>query len=767
MAKLKVLSSIRLAIVAAILTALIFITLFVYLGINLTHWSYNDSKQIAKEVSRKAAVETENYLRSALMAARSMNQRGIIYHQLGANRTEVIEMLLTTLKSNPNFLATWTMWEPNAFDNRDVEYIGSHFFDSLGHFSTTFFRYKDSIFIEKTHPADYLEDYYTIPKQLKKELLIEPYFYKYQGHPYDFFETSVVLPIMINNEFLGVFAIDLNLDSLHTKISNNRLYNKGFLTLISGNGLVVSHADSTYITKYFFEIINDPDSVISNNLKAGNELSVEDYSNFLGEKVFRFFYPITIGKNVNPWYIMAEVPIKEATYRSKQLQYVSYGILAIGLLLLLYLIINIIDRRNYEISLQSSIRQIQESERNYRTIFNSTSEAIFIHDSINGEIIDVNEVMLQMYGYSSKSEVLDQTVAAFSSNQFEYTLEFAKKNLDKALTVGPQTFDWQARRKNGELFWVEVSLRKAIIQEENRILAVVRDITEKKKVAIELNKYKNHLEYLVKERTEELAAANEELSANNELLYEQRKELETTLENLKNAQNLLIHSEKMASLGILAAGVAHEVNNPLNYIQSGVSALEVLMKEKGLDTEDFRMLISSIETGVKRVSDIVISLNRYSRQDESGSFSCDLHMIIDNCFLMLENQTKNRINLIKNFTQSQFQLFGKEGKLHQAFLNLISNAVQSIDGPGTIKISTTIDKKYLIVSISDTGCGIAEENMRKITDPFFTTKEPGKGTGLGLAITYSIIQEHNGWLDFESEVGAGTTVTVNLPIKTD
>ncbi len=766
MIRFRTQSSLRLAIIAAIFTAIIFITLFVYLGINFTQWSYNDSKLLAKEISRKAAAESKNYFTSAIMLARSMVQRGTLYQRFGVERSEIVEMLNSTLKRNPIFLATWTMWEPNVYDGKDKQYASTKYFDEQGNLSVAFFRKGDSILYEKTQPSEYLKDYYTIPKANEAELILEPYYYQYTGHPYIFFETSVIVPIMLNSKFAGVFGIDIDLDSLQRNLNKVRIYEQGYLSLISNSGVIITHLDSTLITQNVFSILNPSDSLTPRAIREGQELSIETVSEFTGEKVFRFFYPINIGRGGKPWSMMVEIPINAATYRSKQLQYVSYGILAIGLSLLLYLIINIIDRRNYEISLQSSYRQIQESERNYRTIFNSTSEAIFIHNSITGEIIDVNEVMLQMYGYSSKSEVLDQTVAEFSSNQFEYTIEFAKKNLDKALTEGPQTFDWQARRKNGELFWVEVSLRKAIIQEENRILAVVRDITEKKNVTIELNKYKNHLEYLVKERTEELAAANEELSANNELLYEQRKELETTLENLKNAQNLLIQSEKMASLGVLAAGVAHEVNNPLNYIQAGVSALEVLIKERGFDTADFKTLIRNIETGVKRVTDIVISLNRYSRNDESVSYTCDLHMIIDNCLLMLENQTKNRIQLIKNYTQSQFQLFGKEGKLHQAFLNLLSNAVQSIDGPGTIKISTTIDKKYLIVSISDTGCGIAEDNMRKITDPFFTTKEPGKGTGLGLAITYSIIQEHNGWLDFESEVGTGTTATIHLPIKT-
>ena len=131
---------------------------------------------------------------------------------------------------------------------------------------------------------------------------------------------------------------------------------------------------------------------------------------------------------------------------------------------------------------------------------------------------------------------------------------------------------------------------------------------------------------------------------------------------------------------------------------------------------------------------------------------------------MLNNQIKDRVKVERDYTKQQFSFSCNEGKMHQALLNILSNADQSIDGKGTISIKTKVKENTLVIVVADTGCGIPKENLPRITDPFFTTKDPGKGTGLGLSITLNIIEEHNGKLEFESEVGKGTKVFVNLPL---
>ena len=134
--------------------------------------------------------------------------------------------------------------------------------------------------------------------------------------------------------------------------------------------------------------------------------------------------------------------------------------------------------------------------------------------------------------------------------------------------------------------------------------------------------------------------------------------------------------------------------------------------------------------------------------------------------MILNNQLKNRVEVQKQYTEEQYILEGNEGKLHQVFLNILSNASQAIKDNGKITILTKLVKDDIHISITDNGHGISRENSKKVFDPFFTTKEPGKGTGLGLSITYNIIQEHNGTIELKSQVGVGTKVTIKLPAKT-
>jgi signal transduction histidine kinase len=266
---------------------------------------------------------------------------------------------------------------------------------------------------------------------------------------------------------------------------------------------------------------------------------------------------------------------------------------------------------------------------------------------------------------------------------------------------------------------------------------------------------------------------------------------------LEEAQNQLLQSEKMASLGQLAAGVAHELNNPIGFVRSNVTtlkgyldslfgiiqaydtkaaesmppealaALAAIKQREDFDFlhEDIFQLLAESQDGLTRVQDIVQNLKDFSRVGESGFGWADLHACLDSTLNIIWNELKYKCTVVKHYDQTLPQVYCIASQLNQVFMNLLVNAGHAIAEKGEITITTRQTPDGTVqVAISDTGCGIAAEHLPHLFEPFFTTKPIGKGTGLGLSITYGIIGKHKGSIDVSSEVGKGTTFTVNLPV---
>ena len=279
---------------------------------------------------------------------------------------------------------------------------------------------------------------------------------------------------------------------------------------------------------------------------------------------------------------------------------------------------------------------------------------------------------------------------------------------------------------------------------------VLHDITDKKNTQTELENYKDKLELLVNERTKALHHSN--------------SHLEQTVEKLKAAQSRLVQSEKMSSLGLLTAGIAHEINNPLNFISRGYEGLKNYLTQSNLiKVGQNKEFLASIENGVERTSRIIKGLNEFSRNNDNLNEKCDVHNILINTLSILQGQVQNKVEIQQNLLKKDLFVSGNVGKLHQVFINLITNSLQAIKDSGLIVISTYINKGFVVVEVADTGNGISTDNLKKIFDPFFTTKAPGEGTGLGLSISYSIINDHGGKVEAESKVGVGTSIKVYLP----
>lgn len=241
------------------------------------------------------------------------------------------------------------------------------------------------------------------------------------------------------------------------------------------------------------------------------------------------------------------------------------------------------------------------------------------------------------------------------------------------------------------------------------------------------------------------------------------KELKSAMKELKETQIQLINSEKMASLGQLVAGVAHEINTPVASIKSNNGIVAKLLGS--IEDADLKEMLTDIneidKEAVNRISNIVTSLKKFVRLDEAELQEADINKELDLTLELIRHETKNRINVVKNYGEiPTIRCF--PNMLNQVFTNILVNACQAIDGQGTITITTEYKKKKLVVKIKDTGKGIPQNQLSKIFSAGFTTKGIGVGTGLGLAICSKIIEKHKGEITVTSEVGKGSEFTITI-----
>lgn len=320
---------------------------------------------------------------------------------------------------------------------------------------------------------------------------------------------------------------------------------------------------------------------------------------------------------------------------------------------------------------------------------------------------------------------------------------------------------------------------------EQEQYARIRAVEENERIVREQNVF---LESKVEERTIELRASNNELNE--------------TLESLKSAQVQLVDAEKMASLGQMTAGIAHELNNPINFVSSNISPLkrdlddvievldkydslsdkpenvshilkeiEELKEEIELDyvRQEIGDLLKGIEDGANRTSEIVKGLRVFSRLDEDALKKANINDCITSTLVILESSLNGEVDIVRELDNSIAEINCFPGKLNQVFMNIIVNAVQATKeaarpaGEALVRIATSQSDSSVLIEVEDNGVGMNDEVKAHIFDPFYTTKEVGEGTGLGLSIVLGIINDHQGKIEVESEVGSGTKFLITLP----
>lgn len=338
------------------------------------------------------------------------------------------------------------------------------------------------------------------------------------------------------------------------------------------------------------------------------------------------------------------------------------------------------------------------------------------------------------------------------------TARDSKEDMMRGLEAGADDFVGKAGDSEILKARIRSLLRRKFLHEEN-----TRITTEFKNQELEL------------QRSREETQAAEARAALAEALERSNSELAVAYRELQEAQAQLVHAAKMASLGELVAGIAHEINNPLAFVSShmttvsrGVESLtpqiEGLLSADGRRILDkIRLRLDGMRMGVERVADLVVKLRTFSRLDEAELKTVDIEESIESVLTLLQHKLEERITLERNFCDHRI-LSCYAGPLNQVIMNVISNAIDAIEEAGTISVETRVRGAMFEIAIKDSGRGIPEALRHRVFEPFFTTKPIGAGTGLGLSISYGIVKRHNGTLEIKSVEGAGSEVVIALPL---
>lgn len=418
--------------------------------------------------------------------------------------------------------------------------------------------------------------------------------------------------------------------------------------------------------------------------------------------------------------------------------------------------------------LENTKKELNETLLYVENVMNSMGDALIVIDP-HFQIKKFNRAAEEMLQYTG-SDVLNQPV--------ELLFEELGQNLfsHEAIVEGKRvTFITKENKK------VPVDLNvRPLLDAKGPLLGYVlvgRDMRMTLELISRLEVMNASLEETVRKRTDII-----------EKIYDELK--------MKDAQ--ILQQEKMASIGVLAAGIAHEINNPVGYINSNLEVLQenvrditsyiktlegLLPNQEGKSPQavaqqvqqirselrvdnvfqDIGEIVSESKQGLDRIKRIIIDLKKFSHTDENKMELADLNQEIESTLNIAANELKYKTKVIKELgTIPSIECFPHQ--LNQVFMNILVNAVQAIEEQGTILIRTSVKDKFIWIIIQDTGGGIAPENLQKIFDPFFTTKAIGKGTGLGLYIAYGIVEKHQGKITVQSEIGKGTTFTIQLPI---
>ncbi len=408
-----------------------------------------------------------------------------------------------------------------------------------------------------------------------------------------------------------------------------------------------------------------------------------------------------------------------------------------------------VERRTKALQKQVNDRKLaeillRESEEKYRQIFENANDGILL--SVDGVIKFINPKLYEITGFLPK-EAIERPFTDFVHPEYRQLVYDNHVGRLKGLDV-PERYDIRAFKKSGEEKWFEIKSALLTWEQQPAVLTFVSDITERKRTEDELQELNLNLEKRVKEE----------------------------LKKTEDQQQLLIQKSKLESLGELAAGIAHEINQPLGGISMALDNILMKLNNEGVSKEYMHAKISQSFEDIERIKTIIDHIRTFSRGQKQTEFSkVDINKVIHNALSIINNLYSNHhINFILDLEETDNFVYGNQYRLEQVLLNLLSNAKHAVDEKKEkqssdssfnkrISINSASRDKNLVIVIEDNGIGIAEEHVNKIFDPFYTTKEIDSGTGLGLSISYGLIKEMKGDIKVESKEGEYTIMSITLP----
>ena len=407
---------------------------------------------------------------------------------------------------------------------------------------------------------------------------------------------------------------------------------------------------------------------------------------------------------------------------------------------------------------------LRQNEERHRAVMEQAAEGIYLVDLDTKQILDSNAAMDHLLGYE-RGGALRRTVYDLVDDTKEGVDE--RLRILKESTGATMHGERQYRRKDGSHIDVEVSATVIAYGGRRVACTVVHDITGRKQ-------------------------AERELQEKNRLLQD-------TLEQLKQAQSFMVQTEKLAGLGQMVAGVAHEINNPLAFVSNNVAVLQrdtrslvelvtmyqkadVLIAERdaallkeirelsdrvdlAYTKENLDQMLARSRDGLRRIQQIVKDLRDFARLDESDLHEVDLNLGVESTINIIQGHAKKkRVTIDKQLTPLP-RVTCHPAKLNQVIMNLVGNAIDACPEGGKVTVATTANGNHVSIAVSDTGPGVPDSIRQRIFDPFFTTKPPGEGTGLGLSISYGIVKDHQGSIELTSAPGEGARFVVTLPVS--